>query len=57
MYFSSYTLIGVFVSSRRLRICTAADFDSFKKLAAHFLNTVCDSTEPKNAAYADAVGD
>ena len=35
-----------------LRNCNAAVFASFKKYAAHFLNTDFVGTEPKNAANA-----
>jgi len=35
-----------------LRNCNAADFASFKKYAAHFLNSGFAATEPKQAAYA-----
>ena len=38
-----------------LRNCNAAAFASFKKYAAHFLNTDCVGTEPKDAAYAVTV--
>ena len=35
-----------------LRTCDGALFASFKKYAAHFLNSDFVGTEPKNAAYA-----
>ena len=49
---TTFNLVAFASAAGRLRNCTAAAFASFKKYAAHFLNSDCVGTEPKDAAYA-----